>query len=126
MNEEHPNLQVLSKLNMLDLDASANLFAADFVWHYFNPNLPDIQGNYEGVDGLKHFFQKLGAKTRGTFKISVQSVKPMGDELVVIHVRNSMQLDDKEIRVDAVVVWRVVYGLLKEAWDIPSAYTLAA
>lgn len=55
MTEDHPNLALLSKLDIRDLDASASLFSDDFVWHYFNPNLPDVEGDYVGVEGLKQF-----------------------------------------------------------------------
>ena len=125
MYVEHPNLALLSKLNLLDLDASSALFSNRFVWHYINPKLPEIQGDYVGVAGLKMFFEKLAGTTKGTFKVDVVSTMPVGDELVVIHVRDSMVLDEKTIRVDAVVIWRVVNGQFVEAWDIPSAYTLA-
>lgn len=56
MKKEHPNLTLLSILNILDLDASASLFSENFVWHYFNPKLPDVEGDYKGVKGLKKFF----------------------------------------------------------------------
>ena len=55
MINEHPNLKLLSRLNILDLDASSALIWDDFVWHYFNPNLPDVEGDYVGVEGLKQF-----------------------------------------------------------------------
>ena len=32
MTEEHPNMALFSNLNLRDLDASAALFADDFVW----------------------------------------------------------------------------------------------
>ena len=67
MTEDHPNLALLSKLDIRDLNASATLFSDDFVWHYFNPNLPDVEGDYIGVDGLKKFFAILAEKTGGTF-----------------------------------------------------------
>jgi len=53
------------------------------------------------------------------------SVNAFGDELVVIHVRNSMSIEGQSIAIDAVVVWRIVNGKIAEAWDIPSAHTMA-
>ncbi len=126
MTEEHPNIALLSKLDLRNLDASAWLFSDDFVWHYFNPNLPDAEGDYFGVAGLKDFFAMLGGKMRGTFKVERISATPIGEELVVVHVRNSMEHNGKSIAIHAVVVWRIVDGKLAEAWDIPSAHTLAA
>lgn len=126
MGMEHPNITLLSKLDLRNLDESTGLFSDGFVWHYFNPNLPGVEGDYAGVAGLKSFFAKLGRETGGSFRVEPISAMPVGAELVVVHVRNSMEFDGNPIAVDAAVVWRVVDGRLAEAWDIPSAYVLAA
>ena len=126
MTKDHPNLVLLSKLDIRDLNASAALFSDDFVWHYFNPKLPDVAGDYIGVDGLKRFFASIAGKTDGTFKVEPISVTPIGGELVVVHARDTMELEENSIAVDVVVVWRIVEGKIAEAWDIPSAFTLTA
>lgn len=126
MTEEHPNLALLSKLDIRDLNASAALFSSDFVWHYFNPKLPDVEGDYIGVNGLKEFFSKVAGKTGGTFRVEPISVIPFGEELVVVHARDTMEFKDNSIALDVAVVWRIVDGKLAEAWDIPSAFTLAS
>lgn len=139
-NKEHPNVTLMKQLepdrtaSKADLFAenfvwrffnpeSANLFAEDFVWHFVNPKLPDIQGDYNGLKGLQTFFEKLEVLTAGTFQVKPISVIPMGDELVVTHVRDRMTLENQAIELDAVVVWRIVKGYITEAWDIPSIYT---
>ncbi len=126
MTKEHPNLTLLSKLNLLDLDASAALFSDDFVWHYFNPNLPDVEGDYVGVEELKRFFKLIAQETDGTFKVEPVSATPIGDELIVVHARDTMVRKGNSFALDVVVVWRIVEGRIAEAWDIPSAFTLAA
>lgn len=126
MTDEHPNLTVLSKLDIRDLNASATLFSDDFVWHYFNPNLPDVEGDYVGVEGLRKFFVIIAEKTGGTFKVEPISMTPFGEELVVIHTRNTMEFEDNPIALDVAVVWRIVDGKIAEGWDIPSAFTLSA
>jgi len=125
MTEQHPNLLLLSRLDLRDLDASADLFSTDFVWHYFNPKLPDIQGDYVGVEGLKRFLEALAKESNATFSVERISATPIGDELVVVHVRNTLKFDDDLIRINAVVVWRIVEGKFAEAWDIPAVFTLA-
>jgi predicted SnoaL-like aldol condensation-catalyzing enzyme len=125
MTKEHPKITLLSKIDILDLSASSHLFSEAFVWHYFNPNSPDVQGDYIGIEGLKNFFKSLAGKTNGTFKVNVVSATPIGEELVVVHVRNTMEHDGNSITIDAVVVWRIVSGRFAEAWDIPSAFTVA-
>jgi len=126
MTEDHPNLALLSKLDIRDLNASSALFSDDFVWHYFNPKLPDVAGDYIGVDGLKKFFATISGKTDGTFKVEPISATPIGEELIVVHARDTLELEENSIAVDVVVVWRIVEGKIAEAWDIPSAFTSAA
>lgn len=125
MNKSHPNLVLLSQLEIQNLDASADLFAEGFIWHYFNPKLPDIEGNYVGVEGLKKFFQGLHGQSAGTFKVEPVNAIPIGDKLIVVHVRNSMQYNGKFISIDAAVIWRIFDGQFAEAWDVPSAFTQA-
>ncbi|MDJ0824185.1 MAG: nuclear transport factor 2 family protein [Rhodobacter sp.] len=123
MTNPHPNVELLMKLNLRDLDASAALFSDDFVWHFFNPKLPDLQGDYSGVDGLKAFFGAMAKRTKGSFNVQPVSITPVGNELIVVHVRDVMQLEGEALEVDAVVVWRIVNGQISEAWDIPAVYT---
>ncbi|QPH52517.1 nuclear transport factor 2 family protein [Pontivivens ytuae] len=125
MEEEHPNVALLSRLDLRDLAGAADLFSEDFVWHYFNPALPDVHGDYLGVEGLRTFFGKIADMSDGTFRIAPVSAMPMGDELVVVHVRNTMVSQGQSTALDAVVVWRVVDGRFAEAWDIPAINTMA-
>ena len=124
MTQEHANVCLLKKLDIGNIAECASLFSEDFVWHFFNPKLPEMQGDYVGLAGLQDFFQKLGALTRGTFKSEPQSVAAYGDELAVAHARNTLTVEGRSIETDAIVVWRIVGGIIVEAWDIPSVYTV--
>lgn len=126
MTEEHPNLALISKLDIRDLNASATLFSDNFVWHYFNPKLADVEGDYIGVEGLEKFFAIVAAKTGGTFNVEPISIVNFGEELVVVHARDTMEFEDGSIALDVAVVWRIVDGKIAEGWDIPSAFALAA
>jgi ketosteroid isomerase-like protein len=121
----HPNAALIMQLDPSDLTANPDLFAANFVWRYFNPHLPALQGEHAGVEGLKTFFSRLAALSDGTFKIEPVSITPFGNELVVTHSRNTLNFEGEALTLDAIVVWRVVNGRLAEAWDIPSAYSVA-
>ena len=123
MGSKHPNVVLLEQLDVCDLAAAAGAFADDVVWHYFNPLLPEIQGDYVGLAGIRAFFEKVGGASKGTFRIEPVSLTPVGDELVVAHTRNSLTLEGSEITTDVVVVWRIVDGLIAEVWDIPSVHT---
>ena len=118
----HPNIELISKLDIRDLESCAGLFSDDFVWHYVNPNLPELEGDFIGVDGLKTFFGTLAGTTGGSFEATPVSATPIGDEFIVVHVRDTMMLAGRPIALDAVVLWRVAEGKLCEAWDIPSAH----
>ena len=118
----HPNLTILMKLDLQDLDACTDILADDFIWHYFNPKLPDLEGDYRGIEGLKGFFAKLSEMSLGRFQVNPIDLRAVGDELLVTQVCNRLTLGDDAIEFDAVVVWRVVDGKLAEAWDIPSVY----
>ncbi|MEO1353076.1 MAG: nuclear transport factor 2 family protein [Cyanobacteria bacterium J06635_15] len=123
MTQEHPNIFLLSRLDIGNLAGCADLFSKEFVWHFFNPRLLNLQGDYVGMAGLQTFFEKLAATTGGTFRVEPLSATPIGDELVVVHARDRMTFEGQPIELDAVVVWRIVDGLIAEAWDIPSVYT---
>ena len=62
MATEHPNVSLVRRVGKAlaerDLDDAAGLFADDFVWHYFNPRLPDIAGDYAGGSGVGKLFEK--------------------------------------------------------------------
>ena len=101
------------------LDEAREIFAADFRWHYVNEHLPDLNKTYYGVDGLKTFFGDLAALTGGTFGVKIEDAYALGSEFVVAHANPGMTLEGKTFETDAAVVWRIVDGKIKEAWDIP-------
>jgi ketosteroid isomerase-like protein len=121
MTEEHPNISLLKRLDLRNLAAAKDLMAEDVVWHYFNPNLPDLQGDYVGLDGIRSFFEAVGEKSRGTFRIEPVSITAAGDELVVTQNRNTLTFQGRSIALDVVVVWRVLDGRIAEVWDIVPA-----
>ena len=122
MAEEHHNIALFKGINPGDLPTATDLFAPDAVWHYINPRLPDVEGDYVGMDGLHSFFEKIGAVSAGTFRVEPISIAAMGDELVVMHNRNRLTLQGQSIETDVVLVWRIVDGHVVEVWDIPSVY----
>ncbi len=120
----HPNISLLKNLDLQDLDACKGIFADDFVWHYVNPRIPELDGDYRGVEGLKAFFAKLGNRSGSSFRKNNVEIWPAGDELVVTQVCNSMIFEGRSIEFDAVVVWRIVDNRIAEAWDIPAVNTV--
>ena len=123
MKSTHPNIAVLRQFNPANISVSRSILADDVVFHYYNHRLPDMHGDYHGFQGFEELFGKLAAKTNGTFKVRPISITPIGDELIVTHVKDKMMLKGQPIEVDAVVVWRIVDTKIKEVWDIPAVYT---
>lgn len=123
MTKEHPNIHILQKFDPRNIAGSADVLAKNVVFHYFNPLLPDVQGDYVGLQGFQTFFDKIGELTDGTFKVNPISATAIGDELVVVHTNNTMIWENQQIDIDVVVVWRIVDGRITEGWDIPSVYT---
>jgi ketosteroid isomerase-like protein len=121
MTEEHPNVRLLKRLDLRDLAAAKDLFAEDVIWHYFNPNLPDLEGDYVGLDGIRSFFETIAKKSHGTFSVTPVSVKPVGNELVVAEARDTITFGERTVVMDVVVVWRIVDGRIAEIWDIVPA-----
>ncbi len=123
----HPNLHLMKKLNIQNLDASRNIIADNFIWHYFNPRLPELHGDYHGIEGFKDFFEKLGEISNGSFQANVINRSVVGDELVIIQTCNRLALEAFEghtIETNVIVVWRIVNGKIAEGWDIPSVYNV--
>lgn len=101
-----------------------DLFADDFVFHYINPNLPELDGDHHGLDGLRALFGQLRGESGDGFHNQPHSLTPFGDELLVAYATNTVAFGGTKIDVDAVVVWRVVDGRIQEAWDIPAVNTV--
>ena len=118
MIDDHPNVALLKRLDPHDMAASTDLFADDAVFHYFNPNLPELQGDHVGPEEIRALFESLADVSRGTFKVEPVSATPVGNELVVVQSRNVLTLGELTVTVDVVVVWRFVDGRIVEVWDI--------
>ena len=105
-------------------DCDDDLFAADFVFHFLNPNLPELAGDHHGLDGLRTFFERIREASDTGFHNEPHSLTPFGDELVVAYATNTVSFGGTTIDVDAIVVWRVFDGRIHEAWDIPAINTV--
>ncbi|WP_394973029.1 nuclear transport factor 2 family protein [uncultured Croceitalea sp.] len=119
MNKEHPNVTILKRFNPANPNTATDLLTEDFVWHYINPELSEFEGDYFGLSGLTDFFKKLADRTSGSFKVNPMAIAPIGDELVITHVKDTMVLEGKPMEIDAIVLWCIMDGKIREAWDIP-------
>ncbi|AEI93663.1 nuclear transport factor 2 family protein [Roseobacter litoralis] len=123
MKGTHPNIDVIARIDTADMIASADVFHSDVVWHFFNPDAPELAGSYKGMAGIADFFQKVRSYGEGNFVIQPHAVQAVGDELVVVHSRNQLGKGEKVMEFDVVVVWRILDGKVSEVWDIPAKQT---
>ena len=126
MATEHPNVSLLEQFDPHNLQATPELFAPSVVFHYFNPQLPDVQGEHVCADGIQSFFEEIGLLTGRTFQVEPVSIAAVGDKLVVTQTKNRMVIQEQESATDVVVVWRIVDGRIAEIWDIPSVHAGAS
>ncbi len=101
-------------------DSDEEVFADDFVFHYVNPRLGELDGDHHGYDGFRSFFERLHQESDTGFHNEPHSLTPYGDELVVAYATNTLSVAGTVIDVDAIVLWRIVDGRISEAWDIPA------
>ncbi|MEM6550497.1 MAG: nuclear transport factor 2 family protein [Pseudomonadota bacterium] len=123
MKDVHRYATILGQVDVSAMRRSAHLFHPTAVWWFYNSELPDLSGDHVGFDAICAFFDRLKARTGGTFDVSPQHLRVVGDELVVVETLNRMTLDAVQIEVDVVVVWRFIDGLIAEVWDIPATNT---
>ena len=77
MAEEHANVTLLKRLDLRDLAANAEIFAPDVVFHYFNPKLPEVQGDYAGIAGIQTFFETTHPRLIGDTRLKLHPDTPI-------------------------------------------------
>ena len=120
MSHEHQNISILKKFDPTNIAACKEVLAEDVIFHYFNPNLPNLSKDYVGREGIEAFFKKIAQFSKGTFKTNPVSAQTFGDELVVVHSINTLSKEREDLAIDVAVVWRIVNDKIKEVWDIVS------
>ncbi|MEJ8560838.1 nuclear transport factor 2 family protein [Yoonia sp. GPGPB17] len=120
MKTEHANIDLISTINITDMAADTDRFHPDVIWHFFNPNAPELAGSYNGLTGIADFFRKVRSYGNGSFQVNPRGAWAVGDELVVVQTRNRLGDGATAIEFDVVLVWRVIEGKVAEVWDIPS------
>ena len=96
-----------------DLDTIRALFADDVVWHVGGRN--QLSGTFKGKDEVFGWFAKLLTLSEGTFKIDVHDVMANDTHAVVLS-NDTAQRGDKHLDLQAVAVYHIEGGQVKEAW----------
>jgi uncharacterized protein len=123
---EHSNISIVKRIGSAiragDIGGARDVLGEHVVWHYFNPRLPELAGDYVRIAAVAAFFESLARRTGETFRLEPVSANSAGDELVVTHARLQLTLDTRQIQTDAVVVWRLHNDRVVEVWDIPAVH----
>jgi len=80
MKKQHSNIELVKNFDPTNLAAVAEDLVEDFTWHFINPQLREIQGDYFGIEGLSGFFKRMAGHTAGTFNANPISITPIGDK----------------------------------------------
>jgi ketosteroid isomerase-like protein len=96
-----------------DLDTIRALFADDVIWHVGGRS--QLAGTFKGKDEVFGWFAKLLTLSEGTFKIDVHDVIANHNHAVVLS-NDTAQRGDKHLDLQAVAVYHIENGQVKEAW----------
>jgi len=91
-----------------DVPAVLAVFSEDIVWNV--PGRNALSGEYTGHDGVGEFFQALGERSNGTFKLDVQDILDNGEDTVVVLATETAERNGAQLNSSAVHVWRLQDG----------------
>ncbi|MEM1288208.1 MAG: nuclear transport factor 2 family protein [Pseudomonadota bacterium] len=123
MQSQHPNIDLISKIDTNDIASNRDVFHPDVVWRFYNPAAPELAGDYQGISGVQAFFRKVQGYGGGQFTVQPKAAWAVGNELVVVQSRNRLGGGTSAVEFDVVVVWRIIDGRISEVWDIPAVMT---
>jgi ketosteroid isomerase-like protein len=118
-NDEHPNVSLIRSMfdayhgpdgfGRAELE---NGFAEDAVFYVIGEH--PRGGRYEGIDGAAQIVGNLVGDSSGTWRPLAMDLRAIGDEIVVLHVREGAEVAGVHHEGDVVVVVRFVDGKIVE------------
>ena len=116
---EHPDLAVFRQLHASfsagDMNALAELFAEDVVWHTSGRNT--LSGTYEGRQPALASFAREAELCGNTYRVEVHDVLA-NDQHTVALLRATAQREGRELDQDYVIVFHIRDTRVIEAWEI--------
>jgi len=91
-----------------DVPAVLAVFSDDIAWHV--PGRNPMAGDYTGHDEVVGFFQMLGERSDGTFRLAVHDILDDGEGKLVALVTENAQRNGATLNSPAVHVWRLQEG----------------
>jgi uncharacterized protein len=116
---EHPHVEVFMRtygaFTAGDMEALAELFAEDVVWH--TPGRNPLSGDYEGCDATFASFAREFELSGGTYAVELHDVLADDDHTVAL-LRGTAQRDGKTLDMNYVLVFHIGGGKITEAWEL--------
>ena len=115
----HPHAEVFMRTYAAftagDMEALAELFAEDVVWH--TPGRNPLSGDYEGRDATFASFAREFELSGGTYAVELHDVLADDDHTVAL-LRCTAQRDGKTLDMNYVLVFHIAGGKITEAWEL--------
>ncbi len=83
-------MQAVALIHTGFANADQEVFARDFVFYFFNPQLEELRGDYPGYDGSSSLFERLRQGSDSGFHKEPHSLTPYGHELGIAHATNAV------------------------------------
>lgn len=87
-----------------DVPAILSVLSEDVAWHISGRS--PISGDYAGHDEVVGFFQTLGERSNGTFRLDVHDVLDDGADTVVALVTLTAERNGAHLDIEAAQLWR--------------------
>jgi len=87
-----------------DVPAVLAVFSEDITWHISGRS--PIAGDYTGHDEVVGFFQALGERSNGTFRLAVLDILDSGADTVAALVALTAERNGAQLAVEEVQLWR--------------------
>ena len=115
----HPHVEVFMRTYRAftagDMEALAELFAEDVVWH--TPGRNPLSGDYQGRDVTFASFAREFDLSGGTYAVELHDVLADDDHTVAL-LRGTAQRDGKTLDMNYVLVFHIGGGRITEAWEL--------
>jgi ketosteroid isomerase-like protein len=116
--EGHPNIEVFKRayeaFTSGDMDALANVFAEDVVWH--TPGCNPISGDHRGRAAAFASFEKEFELSGGTYHPVVHDILA-NDEHTVALLHVTAEREGRKLDQNYALVFHIRNGRIKEAWE---------
>jgi ketosteroid isomerase-like protein len=115
----HPNLEVFARIYSAftsgDMNALAQHFAEDVVWHTSGHN--QLSGEYRGREATFDSFDRMFKLSGGTYRVDVHDVLA-NDVHTVALLHAQAERKGKRLDQDYVIVFHISNGKVTEAWEL--------